>query len=270
MKRTTIVLAGMLVLVSSVLNAQEAWERWERNDPSSTQRVDHSEWTTLLGRYLETDAEDGINRFDYAGVTPDDRERLQAYLQSLEAVQVSTLNSGEQLAYWINVYNAFTVEVILEHYPVDSIREINISGIFSRGPWGAELIEIEGESLTLDDVEHRILRPIWDDPRIHYAVNCASIGCPNLQPVAFTRENADDLMTQGAESYVNHPRGVAISGNRMTVSSIYNWFQEDFGGNEEGVVEHLLEYARPALAAEIRAFSGRIRYDYDWSINRTE
>ena len=261
-----LVLVGAVAMATGAA-AQDAWELWEAHDPSSTTVVDHSEWTVLLGRYLDTDTADGVYRFDYAGVTAADRSRLQGYLESLEAVRVSQLNKTEQYAYWFNVYNAFTVEVILEHYPVDSIREINISGLFARGPWGAELIEIEGENLSLDDVEHRILRPIWGDPRIHYGVNCASIGCPNLQPVAFTSENVDRMLTEGARAYVNHPRGVTISGNRATASSIYSWFQEDFGDNQAGVIAHLLEYADGPLAAELRSFGGRLRFDYDWSIN---
>ncbi len=265
MRRVLLIMG--VIGVAAAVSAQEAWTRWEAHDPSSTTVIDHSAWTELLGRYLDTSDADGVYRFDYAGVTAADRALLQEYLSMLESVPVSLLNKDEQYAYWFNVYNAFTVEVILDHYPVDSIRDINISGLFARGPWGAELIEIEGENLTLDDVEHRILRPIWNDPRIHYGVNCASIGCPNLQPVAFTSENVDRLLTEGAIEYVNHPRGAMVNGNRITVSSIYNWFQEDFDDNQAGVIAHLLEYAEPALAADLRGFRGRLRYDYDWAIN---
>ena len=147
---------------------------------------------------------------------------------------VSSLNRGEQLAYWINFYNALTVQVILDHYPTDSILDIKISpGFFSIGPWDKKLVTVEGEELSLNDMEHRILRPIWRDPRIHYGVNCASIGCPNLLTTAYTADNVDGLLTENAVAYVNHPRGASLQNGALTVSSIYDWFEEDFGGNED-------------------------------------
>ena len=110
------------------------------------------------------------------------------------------------------------------------------------------------------------MRPIWQDPRIHYAVNCASMGCPNLQPEAFTSANADELLDRGAREYAGHPRGADLSGGRLTLSSIYEWFSEDFGG-EAGAVEHIASFVRPAVARDLRAHTGRIRYGYDWSLN---
>lgn len=268
MKRISIGVLLMLVAIAAFAQRLELLERWEAHDPSSTVTVDHSLWTELLERYLDTEPRDGVYRFDYGGVTASDRALLDDYLMMLESTPVSTLNRTEQYAFWLNVYNAFTVELIVDNYPVDSIRDIDISpGLFSNGPWGAALITVEGQPLTLDDVEHRILRPIWQDPRIHYGVNCASIGCPNLQPLAFTSENLEEMLNEGARAYVNHPRGASIERNRLTVSSIYNWFQIDFGDSEEGVIAHLLEYAEPDLARELRGFNGRVRYEYDWAIN---
>ena len=104
---------------------------------------------------------------------------------------ITDYNKKEQLAYWINLYNSLTIKVVLEHYPVKSIKEIKLSGIFKPGPWKKELVIIEGKKLSLDNIEHDILRPIWKDNRVHYAVNCASIGCPNLQNSAFTAKNSD-------------------------------------------------------------------------------
>ena len=159
-------------------------------------------------------------------------------------------------------------EVILEHYPVTSIRRINISpGFFSRGPWDAPLVEVEGQSLTLNDIEHRILRPIWNDPRIHYGVNCASIGCPNLQPKPFTAENLESMLEAAARGFINHPRGVYFDGRRLRLSSIFNWFSEDFGESDREVLEHLGEYTEPSLAETLRNYTGRISYDYNWDLN---
>jgi hypothetical protein len=265
------ILLVVLTLVAAAAAAQpepDLWPRWERHDATSVERVDHSAWSEFLERYLVTDAPDGVHLVVYGEVTAEDRALLDRYIGSLAATTVTQLSRPEQMAYWINLYNALTVQVILDHYPVDSIREINLSrALFARGPWQAKLVIIEGEEVSLDDIEHRILRPIWRDPRIHYAVNCASIGCPDLQPEAFTASRLEEMLNAAAAAYVNHPRGVSLAGNRLTLSSIYDWFDEDFGGNEEGVIEHLTRYAEPGLARALRSFSGRIRYDYDWSLN---
>ncbi len=178
------------------------------------------------------------------------------------------MNRSEQFAYWINLYNALTVKVVMDHYPVKSIRKINISpGWFSWGPWGKKLAIVEGERVSLDDIEHRILRPIWRDPMVHYAVNCASLGCPNLASVPYTAENAERLLDEGARNYINNRRGVSVSERGLIVSSIYRWFIEDFGGTDQSVIEHLKKYAAPDLAARLE---GRVRIDgghYDWTLN---
>ncbi|GAB6058989.1 DUF547 domain-containing protein [Desulfonatronum parangueonense] len=246
----------------------DLWPRWETHDPDSTLRVDHGPWNSFLSAYLVTYDPSGVHRVRYGEVSPADRKALQGYLEQLQATPVSRLNRDEQMAYWINFYNALTLEVILEHYPVASIRRINISpGFFTRGPWDAPLVEVEGESLTLNDIEHRILRPIWQDPRIHYAVNCASIGCPNLQRRAFTAEDLEDMLDAAAHEFINHPRAVRFDGRRLRLSSIFDWFSEDFGRNEREILEHVAAYAEPPLAETLRSYSGRISYDYDWALN---
>lgn len=266
-------LLSMLVIGLGVVPAAAApkadpWPFWEANDPASRVHVDHAPWDRFLQKYVVTNHPSGINRVRYAAVTPEDRKRLAAYIQQLRQVGVTKLNRSEQKAYWINLYNALTVKVVLDHYPVKSIRDIDISpGFFSRGPWGAKLLSIQGQEVSLNDIEHRILRPLWKDNRVHYAVNCASLWCPNLQPEAYTPENTETFLEKGAREYVNHLRGVRFAGDRLYLSSIYDWFQSDFGGSEEGVLRHLQKYAGPALAARLKNFKGGISYDYDWRIN---
>jgi len=127
-------------------------------------------------------------------------------------------------------------------------------------------VTVEGERLSLDDIEHGILRPIWHDPRIHYALNCAAISCPKLQPIAFTAGNAGRLLDDGAHAYVNDPRGVEIAGDRLVVSSIYVWYREDFGTGETAVLDHLRRNASPSLAAELARFRTRDGDTYDWRL----
>jgi Protein of unknown function, DUF547 len=270
--RTAIALA-LLFAGSAAHGAPKAelWARWQKHEPANKQKIDHGTWDRFLKQYIVAPHPSGINRVRYHAVTPEDRQNLKAYLQSMQAVPISTYNRAEQKAYWINLYNAVTIEVILSRFPVASIRDINISpGLFVRGPWGAKLISVENEKLSLDDIEHRILRPIWKDNRVHYAVNCASLGCPNLQPVAYTGENTETLLERAAVEFINHPRGVAIEKERLKVSSIYVWFQEDFGGAPEDLMEHWQKYANPALAEALEKYSGGLAHDYDWRLNAAD
>ena len=188
-------------------------------------------------------------------------------LTILLATTTSTVTAAPKAVYWINLYNAGTVQLIVDRYPVKSIRNIKLGGLFSSGPWDAKLYTVEGEALSLNDIEHRILRPIWKDPRIHYVVNCASFSCPNLQGTAFTAENLETLLDQAARSYVNSSRGVALAGGRLTLSSIYDWYASDFGRNEAEVLAHLRQYAGPELNSQLAAYQGRINYTYDWALN---
>jgi hypothetical protein len=245
----------------------DLWERWTAHDAASTESIDHGAWDHFVKAYVSP-SPDGINRIDYTGVTESDRRALQAYIAELPAASIGRFSRDEQLAYWINLYNALTVSVVLDHYPVESIRDIDISpGFFSDGPWDKKLIEVEGEALSLNDIEHRILRPIWKDPRIHYAVNCASIGCPNLQTTAFTGGNANTLLGRGARQYVNHPRGAQITDGELIASSIYVWYREDFGGSDEGVIRHLQKFAMPKLRSALATVEDIADDRYDWSLN---
>ena len=249
----------------------EIWARWEKHDPASRQKIDHSSWDRFLKQHVVTAHPSGINRVRYQGVTPDEFKRLKNYLQAMQGVAISNYSRAEQKAYWINVYNAVTVDLVAGRYPLKSIRDVNISpGLLARGPWGAKLISVEGEKLSLDDIEHRILRPIWKDNRVHYALNCASLGCPNLQPVAFTGDNSEALLDRGAIDFINHPRGVAIRKGKLYVSSIYIWFEEDFGGDAEGLMEHWQTYANPPLADALNKYTGGLAHEYDWRLNDAE
>ncbi len=246
----------------------ELWPRWQKHDPASKQKIDHSAWDRFLKQNVVAPHPSGINRVRYQAISPDDQKSLKNYLQTLQATAISNSNRNEQKAYWINLYNALTVDLIISRFPVASIRDVNISpGLVERGPWGAKLLTIEGEKLSLDDIEHRILRPIWRDNRVHYAINCASLGCPNLQPTAYTSDNSEALLEFGAREFINHPRGVAIQKGKLQVSSIYVWFQEDFGRGAADLMAHWQEYAEPALAGALEIYQGSLAHDYDWRLN---
>jgi hypothetical protein len=127
---------------------------------------------------------------------------------------------------------------------------------------------VEGKRMSLDDIEHGTMRPFFRDPRVHYAVNCASIGCPNLWPRVWRAATLEAELDAAAAAYVNHPRGVTIlSDGRLRVSSIYTWFREDFGGDEAGVIAHLRQFAAPPLRQRLAGRTSIAEDTYDWELN---
>ena len=250
--------------------AQEHAEFWSARDGANAATIDHSAWQAVLDAHLRTDHPSGIHRFDYAALQASvaHRQRLDEYVAALQAIDPRAYAAAEQKAYWFNLYNALTVRLVTASYPVKSIRDLGDAWL-SIGPWDDAAAVVAGRELTLNDIEHEILRPIWQDARIHYGVNCASLGCPNLLPAAFTAANTERLLEEAAKEYVNHPRGVrwADDGRSVVVSGVYDWYQEDFGGDEAGVLRHLARYAEADLAERLRAFRGDVDYSYDWALN---
>ncbi len=245
------------------------------NAPSSRAQTAEEGYAALLEKYVSP-SPGGVNFVDYAAWQSDaaGREALSAYLAFLQQQTPSAMTRDEAYVFWINLYNAATLNVILENYPVASIRDIKSEGTslldFKAffGPWRTRLVTVEGKPLSLDDIEHNILRPQFRDPRSHYALNCASLGCPNLKLTPWTVETLEADLEDAARAFINHPRGVTAGPDgALEVSSIYIWFQEDFGAGEADVIAHLRRYAEPELAGRLE---GRVRIAadrYDWALN---
>ncbi len=264
-------------LVGATANAQFNKAKlipfWDASDESNAERIDHSAWQDLLSAYLRSH-DSGVNRFDYAALKAShgDTDKLARYIAYLQELDPRDYSRAEQKAYWINFYNALTVKLVTDAFPVESIRDIRknwLAGLVFPGPWDDVHARVAGQDVTLNDIENGILRPIWNDNRIHYGVNCASYGCPNLSGTAFSAENTDGLLEAGARAYVNHTRGVDfVDEDFIVVSSIYDWYAEDFGDSEAGVIEHLARYAEGELAGRLKNFVGAMDYEYDWSLNQ--
>lgn len=270
-------LAGLIIAVITAAaalagpaNAQTPRDLVARSANANTTAVDHRAWDGLLKTYVIPGA-DGLNRVDYGAFKKDGRDALKKYLLTLNRVDLATLGRQEQFAFLANLYNAKTIDIVLDHYPVKSIKDISLGGglfaTFTGGPWKAKVLTIGGVSLSLDDIEHEILRKSFKDPRVHYAVNCASVGCPNLGTEAFTGARLDQQLDAAARAYINSPRGVTASGTSLQVSSIYEWFKADFGGDDAGVLRHLQTYAEPSLLARIKSIGRISNHNYDWRLN---
>lgn len=265
MTRTLLFVCLIALIVGAGCKNRGDWsaEDWPAN-AQSTKEVDHSGWQGLLDKYLVV-AEDDLNRLDYARFLSDDRASLQEYIEAMATLDPGELSRPEQMAYWINLYNALTVREILDAYPLKSILDINNG----KGPWKKPVVTVVKRSLSLDDIEHRLLRGLWQEPRIHFAVNCASVGCPDIQAKVFTGKDIDRQLQAAALNYLRSMRGVAEIDNTLVLSSLFEWYAEDFGNNERSVRSKLSSYADPQTAAMIEQWQGEVGYQYDWSLNDT-
>lgn len=243
------------------------WPKWEATNPLSHEVISHELWDKFLSNNVVTN-EEGINLVDYAHISPKDLALLKKYISAMSKINISNFNRREQLAYWINIYNALTVQTIASYYPISSIQEINISpGLFSVGPWGSNLITINQTSLSLDDINNRIIRPVWNDARTHYALNNGTIGAPNLGRRAYQGSLLEHQLNEAAFIYVNSLRGVEVIEGKLIIAKIYDWYEEDFGGSKHDVILHLVHFAKEPLLSQLKHINSIDSYIYNWHLN---
>ena len=232
-----------------------------QNQVNSTP-LDHAVWDTLLHRHVK---KDGF--VDYKGMVKDSIE-LNQYLSQLSAANPNSTNwtREEKLAFWINAYNAFTVKLIVDHYPVKSIKDIKRGIPFVNTVWDIQFIKIGGKTYDLNNIEHSILRPDFKDARVHAAINCASFSCPALRAEAYKAEKLDAQLTDAMRSFVNDPLRNRVTATKADISEIFKWFRGDFTRDIGSIRGFLNQYATEGLNA-----NGRINYiDYDWRLNEVK
>lgn len=221
--------------------------------------VDHSIWGELLKKHVS-----GAS-VDYRGFKKDE-QRLDQYLAVLSETRIKELSGNEQFAFYINAYNAFTVKLILTRYPgINSIKEI---GSFFTNPWQKKFIPLSGRTVTLDYIEHEVLRPKFKDPRVHFAINCASRGCPPLRCEPYEAKKLEEQLDEQAAAFINNPDQNFLKDNRLHLSKIFKWFEEDFNDKP---VRFVRRYAQPGLKEAIDAAGDDLKVSYlpyDWSLNQ--
>jgi hypothetical protein len=221
-------------------------------------QVDHSLYASLLSRHVKN----GV--VDYKGFQ-DDEAFLDRYLEVLATVDPKLLSTDDQFAFYVNAYNAWTIKLILSRYP--DIRSIKDLGSLFSSPWKKTIARIDGGLLTLDQIEHDILRKRFKDPRVHFVVNCASKSCPPLQGEPFTGSHLDDQLNQAVKAFINDSRFNRLEGDTLWVSKIFDWFPEDFNGD---VIGYFIKFADAPLSHQLEKNKRRIKVDhleYDWSLN---
>ena len=243
-----------IIILAACVWANVASSGWPKG------AVDHSLYGELLNNYVK----DGV--VNYQGFKGEEA-KLDKYLTVLENTHVSELSRDEQFAFYVNAYNAWTIKLILSAYPgIDSIKDL---GSIFRSPWEQEIARINGKILTLDEIEHEILRAQFKDPRVHFAVNCASKSCPPLISKPYRGSTLDSQLDDATRAFINDPKSNYLKGNKLYVSRIFKWFAEDFN---DDVVGFFLKYAEGDFKKELEAKKDKLKIvylSYDWSLNGT-
>lgn len=220
----------------------------------------HELWDQLLKKHVKPN---GL--VDYKGFIKD-KPQLEKYLNSLSnnAPDRKTWSKNEQLAYWINAYNAFTVKLIVDNYPVESIRDLGpkLKIPLIKDVWHYKFFSIGGQESSLDEIEHGILRKEFNEPRIHFAINCASISCPPLKNEAYVASKIDQQLDQSAREFINNPKYNKISKDEVQISSIFSWFKGDFT-KKGSLIDYLNKYSKVKISSNAKVN----HLDYNWSLN---
>lgn len=239
---------------------------------------DHGGWNVLLSKHVVVQPGGQATQVDYAGFKAD-RASLKQYLSSTSAIARPTFDSWskpEQLAFLLNAYNAWTVELILTRYP--DVRSIKVLGSFLQSPWKRRFIALLGDTRSLDDIEHGLIRGSgrYQDPRVHFAANCASIGCPALRQEAYVAARLDAQLDDATRKFLADRHRNRIDGDALKVSSIFKWYREDFEAGWRGANTlggFLALYSTPLgldadTARRLAAGKMAIEFlDYDWQLN---
>ncbi len=224
---------------------------------SNTSTLNHEDWHTLLQKNVTDSGSVNYSGFQKNNIL------FEKYLNDLTLQPPgNNWSDKEKIVYWINAYNAFTVKLVLDHYPIKSIKDIGDGLPMINSPWDLKFFKIGEIQFDLNTIEHEILRKQFNEPRIHFAINCASISCPKLRNEAFVVEQLENQLEDQARQFINNPNKNLIKEEKMLLSKIFNWFASDFK-KEKSVIAFIQAYTDITLSENID-----IEYlDYDWNLN---
>ena len=214
----------------------------------------HKTWDNLLRKHVSSSG-----KVNYAGFVKDKGELLK-YIKELQSSykDLSSWGKNKRLAYWINVYNAVTVKLITDNYPVKSITDLN-----GGKPWDKKLINLGGISYTLNVIENKIIRPKYKEPRIHFAVNCAAKSCPKIMNKAWTEDNIKRYLTKQTKAFIANTTENSISADKVELSKIFDWYKADFGGDNTKLIQFINKYSE----VKINKNAAVTFNEYNWELN---
>lgn len=221
----------------------------------------HNKWDKILRQYTTKNRNQVYFKYNLLKKNEGELNSYLGELESLSKENFSTFDQKQKLAFWINAYNAYTIKIILKNYPVKSIRDIS-SGWFSSGPWKKDFIKLFGKKMSLDNIEHDTIRKEFQEPRIHFAVNCASIGCPSLLQEAFEASALNGQLDKAALNFLQNKSKNFVKGNTLYLSNIFKWYGGDFNkryGKYENYIIKTLNLPQTKYKVKFNK--------YDWSLN---
>ncbi len=251
-------------VVSAAVETRQI-EFWNDFEPSSLIDLDHSPFSEILNKYVISDHPSGIARFNYEAVTEADYAKLERYLDFLQIMEPRQLTQAEAKAYWINLYNAATLRFVVKAVANGRASKIRARGLPARR-WRQKIITISEQRLSLEDIMHGVIRPMYNDRRVHYALFFCTLGGADMPKEAFDGDNNEALLTSLETSFLQHSRAVRIEGDSLMLSEIFKQYDTDFATNRRDLIEYLKQRV-PDPVAQAMSGVNRIRYDYDETVN---
>ena len=250
-----------LLMLAPVAQAQNAMEFFGR-DGSKNSTIDYRHYEGFMTQYAKS-FNNGIIGFDYANIPIAGRNMIKKQIADLQSIIITQYTKEAQLAYWINLYNMITLDMALSNYPIKSIRDV-------KDVWKRKSVTVQGQELSLDDIEHKIIRPLHNDFRIHAALNVASLSSGNLPKKAYGKNINQELDTAMRE-WVARDSTFNIQGKNITISEVFKWYKEDFGNGQEAILDRVSKYL-PEDKQNVfnNTENKKIRYAYDWALNNTK
>lgn len=246
------------LLLGLLLVAASGYAQQAEVDP----QIIHAQWNSLLFKYVSP-----AGRVNYKGFIAD-RAKLESYLQIIRKTSPDAQASwteADKKAFWINVYNAATVQTIAQYYPIASMKDIRIKSFLGspKSPWEKNLVNVGGQSYSLNAIENQILRKRFHDPRIHFALVCASVSCPNLLGEAYDGAKLNKQLEAQTTRFINNPAKNQIAPDKVALSNVFDWYTTDFGGSDQTVITFLNRYSQVRIAP-----GTKLDYlPYDWNLN---
>lgn len=235
---------------------------WDRHSENNSKVIDHSAWAKILANYVVEVPDSPIRQFRYRDMDKSSLKNLNAYIRGLEKTDPRQYSKQEQLAYWMNLYNAVSVREI---QPLVAAQGETV--VLPASLWTDKSVRVARQRLSLNDIEHGILRPIWKNHRIHFGLNCATMDCPNMDPQAYTGATIRDQLRAAGARFVNDDRGVHFADGKLTVARLFETYRDDFASDPQTLMKVFAHYAQDMKALYLLGYQGEIHYSQDLRLN---